>query len=85
LFFDDLHTEPGDFARVQKAAEQFVQESLQPEDRVAIFKTSERVATLLSRMTSRTSSPRSTPCAPTLRRIFPTCGNALESQITKPI
>lgn len=41
LFFDDLHTEPGDFARVQKAAEQFVQESLQPEDRVAIFKTSE--------------------------------------------
>jgi VWFA-related protein len=41
LFFDDVHTEPGDFARVQKAAEQFVQESLRPEDRVAIFKASE--------------------------------------------
>jgi len=41
LFFDDVHTEAGDFARVQKAAEQFVQESLRPEDRVAIFKTSE--------------------------------------------
>ncbi len=41
LFFDDLHTEPGDFARVQKAAEQFVQEGLQSEDRVAIFKASE--------------------------------------------
>jgi VWFA-related protein len=40
LFFDDLHTEPGDFARVQKAAERFVKDSLQPEDRVAIFKTS---------------------------------------------
>jgi VWFA-related protein len=41
LFFDDTHTEPGDFARVQKAARQFVQESLGPEDRVAIFKASE--------------------------------------------
>ncbi len=41
LFFDDVHTEPGDFARVQKAAEQFVQESLPAEDRVAIFKASE--------------------------------------------
>jgi VWFA-related protein len=41
LFFDDIHTEPGDFARVQKAAEGFVQDSLQPEDRVAIFKTSD--------------------------------------------
>src|SRR6202035_5174017 len=41
LFFDDMHTEPGDFARVQKAARQFVQESLGREDRVAIFKASE--------------------------------------------
>jgi VWFA-related protein len=41
LFFDDVHNVPGDFARVQKAAEQFVKESLRPEDRVAIFKTSE--------------------------------------------
>jgi VWFA-related protein len=41
LFFDDIHTEPGDFARVQKAAEGVVQDSLQPEDRVAIFKTSD--------------------------------------------
>lgn len=40
LFFDDIHTEPGDFARVQKAAKRFVQDSLQPEDQVAIFKTS---------------------------------------------
>ena len=41
VFFDDTHTEPGDFARVQKAAGQFVQESLGPDDRVAIFKASE--------------------------------------------
>jgi VWFA-related protein len=41
LFFDDVHTEAGDFARVQKAAEQFVQQSLPPQDRVAIFKASE--------------------------------------------
>jgi VWFA-related protein len=41
LFFDDIHTEPGDFARVQKAAEGFVKDSLQPEDRVAIFKSSD--------------------------------------------
>jgi len=41
LFFDDLHTEPGDFARVQKAAEQFVQDSQSNEDRIAIFKASE--------------------------------------------
>ena len=41
LFFDDIHTEPGDFARVQKAAARFVQDSLQPDDRVAIFRTSE--------------------------------------------
>lgn len=41
LFFDDVHTEPGDFARVQKAADQFVQENLASEDRVAIFKASE--------------------------------------------
>jgi VWFA-related protein len=41
LFFDDVHTAPGDFGRVQKAAEQFVQESLRPEDRVAIFEASE--------------------------------------------
>jgi VWFA-related protein len=41
LFFDDLHTEPGDFARVQKAAERFVADSLQPDDRAAIFKTSD--------------------------------------------
>jgi VWFA-related protein len=40
LFFDDVHTQAGDFGRVQKAAEQFVQESLQPDDRVAVFKTS---------------------------------------------
>jgi VWFA-related protein len=41
LFFDDMHTDPGDFARVRKAAEAFVKDSLQPEDRVAIFKTSD--------------------------------------------
>ncbi len=41
LFFDDVHTEAGDFARAQKAAEQFVQQSLPPQDRVAIFKASE--------------------------------------------
>jgi VWFA-related protein len=41
LFFDDAHTEPGDFARVQKAAGQFVETSLGPEDRVAVFKASE--------------------------------------------
>jgi VWFA-related protein len=40
LFFDDVHTEPGDFARVQVSAERFVQESLQRDDRVAIFRTS---------------------------------------------
>jgi VWFA-related protein len=41
LFFDDLHTEPGDFARVQEAAEQFVQDSKFDKDRIAIFKASE--------------------------------------------
>jgi VWFA-related protein len=41
LFFDDALTEPGEFARVQKAAGQFVEKSLGPEDRVAIFKASE--------------------------------------------
>ncbi|HTT21592.1 MAG TPA: VWA domain-containing protein [Candidatus Sulfotelmatobacter sp.] len=40
LFFDDLHTEPGDLARVQKAADRFVADSLQPDERVATFKTS---------------------------------------------
>ena len=42
LFFDDVHTDPGDFARVQKAARQFLQGSSQSEDRVAIFKASEK-------------------------------------------
>lgn len=41
LFFDDMHTQPGDFGRMQKAAAEFVQQSLQPEDRVAVFKASE--------------------------------------------
>ncbi len=41
LFFDDVHTDAGDFKRVQKAAEQFVQQSLRHEDRIGIFKTSE--------------------------------------------
>ncbi len=41
LFFDDVRTEPGDFARIQKAAEQFVREGMQGEDRVAIFKASQ--------------------------------------------
>src|SRR5215469_6030165 len=41
LFFDDMHTEPGDLARVQKAATGFVEHGLQPEDRVAVFKTSD--------------------------------------------
>jgi VWFA-related protein len=41
LFFDDLHTEPGDFARAQESAEQFVQKSKFDEDRIAIFKASE--------------------------------------------
>ena len=40
LFFEDVHTEAGDFARVQNAAKQYVQENLEPEDRVAIVKTS---------------------------------------------
>src|SRR5271169_3839644 len=41
LFFDDVHTEPADFGRVQEAAKQFVLEGLPTEDRVAIFKASE--------------------------------------------
>jgi len=41
LFFDDVNTQPGDFSRVQKAGKQFVQQDLQAEDRVAIFKASE--------------------------------------------
>lgn len=40
LFFDDVNTTAGDFMSVKKAASAFIQESLRPEDRVAIFKTS---------------------------------------------
>jgi VWFA-related protein len=40
LFLDDVQTAPGDLARVLKAAKEFVQHSLQPQDRVSILKAS---------------------------------------------
>jgi VWFA-related protein len=40
LLFDDVHTRQGDVSRARVAAERFVQEALQPGDRVAIFTTS---------------------------------------------
>ena len=44
LFFDDVHTETGEFGRVQATAKQFVLEGLPTEDRVAIFKASKNGA-----------------------------------------
>ena len=40
LYFDDIHTIPGDLRHAQLAAQRFVREALQPVDRVAIFTTS---------------------------------------------
>ena len=40
LYFDDIHTIPGDLRHAQLAAQRFVREALQPDDRVAIFTTS---------------------------------------------
>lgn len=41
LFFDDVNTDKGDLAHARNAAERFVREALEPNDRVAIFTASD--------------------------------------------
>jgi VWFA-related protein len=40
LFFDDIHTLPGDFGHAQIAAKRFVKEAMSPGDRVGVFTSS---------------------------------------------